>query len=178
MIDPAGVIGVDPISGDGCVQGAGFRKTPILGKPQGEVRIDDATLRIFLHGFDLTGQFICKPVVVMIDEADELAFRFTDAPISGHTDPGILLDDETNPGGVTGHDVLGTIRGAIVYHDQFEILKGLIQNAFQGLLDVVCTVVGRNDDGNGGHTHTSRPNRRSPQRTGFPSSQDQERKIR
>jgi hypothetical protein len=44
------------------------------------------------------------------------------------------------------HQVTGAVLGAIVDHDDFQILVGLLQHRFDGLADVLGGVVGRDDD--------------------------------
>ena len=101
--------------------------------------------------FQQMGKHVRLHFVIPVRETDPCAggFLYTPQPCGGHA--AVFLMDGSYPGIVRPIRIqygFGIVGGAVVDHDDFQILIGLGQQAVQTSGKPGCVIVGRYDDGN------------------------------
>src|ERR1019366_10629205 len=101
-----------------------------------------------LQGLKLPLDLVLLPEIVGVEESDPLPPRLRDSLVPCRTDALIRLGVVADPIAKTlPKDLPRAIRRSVVHHDDFEVGKCLGQNAFDGLPDLGCAVIGGDNDG-------------------------------
>jgi hypothetical protein len=87
-----------------------------------------------LHALDLPLQLLGQPLIIAIQEGDQLAAGRLDPDIARVTNPSVAGEPDEPEAGILepSHDLRGLIRGAVVHDDALEIREGLVDDARDG----------------------------------------------
>ena len=108
-----------------------------------------------VEDFQLTGELLRKPFVVVVQKGHEIPDRIEHAGISRRADPPVrLVSDVSDARVLEGtDDGLGVVARIVIHDDDLEVLVRLTENAPNGRSEELRPAVRGNDDADSGHDH-------------------------
>ena len=97
---------------------------------------------------DVFLELVRRPIVVVVDEADEIALGPRDPGVAGPARPRVALTEYLDAGVTDGLDqVRAVVRAAVVDDEELDVRVGLIEDRLECVADEALRVVERRDDG-------------------------------